>query len=158
MIPAEPCGRTSVFDQASTLVSYPEYVTVAVSKIYNPRSRKPAHSKYCGLLIFSWANRRLCFLPPQALYIYNTYISYVTIIPPTITTDFSLVPMETKVDTVPDSATATIVGIVDAPQIDPFAQQKKGKKYILLAIFTLAQFLDAAVNSMVSPRSSIYLF
>jgi hypothetical protein len=57
--------------------------------------------------------------------------------------------MDSHEEIIPVSATATIADVVDAPQIDPFAKQPKGKKLILLAIFTLAQFLDVATNSMV---------
>jgi hypothetical protein len=49
--------------------------------------------------------------------------------------------------------------IVDAPDpaAEVLAHLSKGKKYILLVIFTLAQFMDVAGYSMVGLTHSSYL-
>jgi hypothetical protein len=56
--------------------------------------------------------------------------------------------MGPQVETVSGSVATTTGGVTDVPQADPFSKLKKGEKFILLAIFTLAQFLGTAINSM----------
>jgi hypothetical protein len=57
--------------------------------------------------------------------------------------------MVSSENAIPASATATLVAVGDAPQIDPLSTQKQSKKYILMSIFALAQFMDVASASMV---------
>jgi hypothetical protein len=62
--------------------------------------------------------------------------------------------MASSENAIPASATATLVVVDDGPEVDPFSIQKQSKKYVLLSIFVLAQFMDVASNSMVPPLFS----
>jgi hypothetical protein len=57
--------------------------------------------------------------------------------------------MDTHENIDPLSAITTVVDGVDQPKVCPYAATTHRKKYALLAIFTLAQFMDVASNSMV---------